>query len=303
MSCLYASVKAGVYSSEVSGARFVSTIQLQYTQCSLKQRGLTQQWELYCSGFCCSDTSPETAPRQQTGYLHVAYKYVQQIRTAARPAEHSDRRHGPPPRSTPCRTSAMDDPAAAGGSAQARFIRLLTEAAAWAQELVMRHLDARSRLALYQSSVDLQEWIQDIWDHCTVVLHGYQDMEHWNWSRRLARAEDELQDVTRPCARLVLQLPTPNREALDSVASLSRAAGVAVTELSVQLGHSSETAYHGVRSVWLFAVPTTYPNLRALRVSRLCGLLPCPSVLPHLRELDVVLVILATADVPGCPAR
>ncbi len=170
------------------------------------------------------------------------------------------------------------------------LLDLLASTGLWAEELIAKHLDPTSRIALFQSSAEGQQQVLQAAEHLTVTLLAYGGLSEAAWQKRLASAERALA-VRGPQrnTKLVLRLPTPNPAALHSILSMSEAAGRAVTELEVHQSPSTAALTEGVHTPWLQALPAAFPNLRTLRINRLCGCLPASAQLPHLRELHVTL--------------
>ncbi len=153
---------------------------------------------------------------------------------------------------------------------------------------VLRHLDPESRLALFRSSRACRQCALEAADQLTVTLLAHSGLSEAEWQRRRASAEQALA-VRGPQrnTKLLLRLPTPNPAALQSILSVSEAAGRAVTELEVVQLPSSPLRTEGIYTPWLQALPAAFPNLHTLSVSHLCGCLPPPAQMPHLRELHV----------------
>ncbi len=164
----------------------------------------------------------------------------------------------------------------------------------WAESLIAS-LDPASRSRLYKANTACRQSVLEAAQSATVTLLAYGGQSEAAWQRRLACAEQGL--VLRgpqPNTKLVLRLPTPNPAAVQSILSVSEAAGRAVTELEVRQCQSSESRTEGVHTPWLQALPAAFPNLRTLRINRLCGCLPPPASLPHVTELDLHLIPRAT---------
>lgn len=86
---------------------------------------------------------------------------------------------------------------------------------------------------------------------------------------------------------LVLRQPAIHPAALEAVLSLSPYAGRAATELHIHGGDMDSPELHGVHTPFLQGFPATFPNLKCLRLARVCGTLPAPASLPHLKALTV----------------
>ncbi len=130
----------------------------------------------------------------------------------------------------------------------------------------------------------------DTAEQLTVTLLSYGGLSQAAWQRRFARAEQALAlRGPQRNTKLLLRLPTPNPTAFQSILSISEAAGRAVTNLEVQQVRSSAEPHEGVHTASLRALPAAFPNLRTLRIHRLCGCLPPPGLLPHLREVDATI--------------
>ncbi len=179
---------------------------------------------------------------------------------------------------------------------------VLAEASAWATALATKHLDAGSRRAVYLASPACQTWVLGAAAHAAVTLIAYDGMSPAVWQRRLACAERGLMArglQHRGTTTLILHLPTPNHAAQQSVLSLAPVAGAAVTELDLRQC-PAETGQDLAHTDWLHGLPAAFPHLRSLRVSRLCGRLPPPAVLTHLRELHLHLVAAQSQGSTGC---
>ncbi len=166
--------------------------------------------------------------------------------------------------------------------------------------VITRHAEARTRLALAQTCKACYRGVLQTAEHATVTLLAYGGLSEVTWQRRLARAEQDLA-VRGPqrSTKIVFRLPTPNPAALQSILSMPEAAGRAVRELEVRQRPSGASAYVGVHTAWLQALPAAFPHLHTLRISRLCGCLPPPALLPHLKELHVQLCLPANSKGPG----
>lgn len=168
-------------------------------------------------------------------------------------------------------------------------MQALLAATAWSRELVNVLLDQKSRLALSQANKECRELVLEAADHTTVTLLAHGGLSVAAWQRRLASAEAlSARGQQGLHATLVLRAPTPVGQALESVFELSESAGTSITELRVSQ-QASAAQHEGVHTAWLRGLPATFPNLRILTMSRLCGRLPPSFLLPHLKELSVQL--------------
>ncbi len=155
-------------------------------------------------------------------------------------------------------------------------------------------LDSGSRLALLQTSQDCKLWVLD--EHATVSILAYGGLSEQELQKRVTRADQALaargqQGLT---SKLLLRLATPSTTATSVTRSMSKAAGRAVAQLDVrQVRCVPDSPYdkhqEGASSVFLQGLCSTLRNLHTISIQRLCGTLPPPSTLPHLRGLKVTL--------------
>ncbi len=188
----------------------------------------------------------------------------------------------------------MDQPAAAPAH-QTSLHQLLVSAEPWGEALYAA-LDGPSRLALAHTGPAYREWSLAAAQQATIGLLAYGGLSEAAWQRRFARAQQALAlraQQGRTQNSLALRLATPNPAALQALLTIAGPAGSAVTELRVLQEQSNPDAtpvplnLEGVRTQWLRELGRAFPNLRTLRVSRLCGCLPSPTHLPHLTELQI----------------
>ncbi len=180
-------------------------------------------------------------------------------------------------------------PAKAADIVPTQLLDVVAEAGAWSSALV-NLLDASSRLALCQTSSACSQLVCEESQQATVQLLAYGlGLSEHAWQSRLSAAEQALgQRAQRPCdTKLVVRIATPSPAPLQSILSINTAAAQAVTQLRVQQLKSSATAYEGLRTAWLAALPDTFPNLHTLHINRLCGRLPPAERLPKLAKLYV----------------
>ncbi len=192
------------------------------------------------------------------------------------------------------------DAAVEASQAGPSLLDVMASAGEWAVALIAL-LDPATRSTLSQTSTGLYQWVWEASPQATVTLLAYTGLTEEVWKQRMARAEHGLA-LRGPhrSNKLVLRLPTPNPEALQPILSVSQGVGRAVTELEVHQSFSWTSPTEGVRAPWLKALPAAFPNLRTLRINRLCGCLPPPAQLPHLRDLHVTLVEQTESRDPAC---
>ncbi len=128
----------------------------------------------------------------------------------------------------------------------------------------------------------------------TFTLLSYSGMGEAAWQKRLAAAEADLcargrSSDGRRSTKLLLHFPTHNTAALLSALGLSPAAREAVTELELRERENGEAQSADLHTAWLRVMPAAFPTLHTLRLDHMCGRLPSPALLPHLRVLHVVL--------------
>ncbi len=185
--------------------------------------------------------------------------------------------------------AAAPAPAAAPAAAPPvpSLLDVCAEAKGWAESLVAQ-LKGAACVAFALASSVCRQLVLEV--HATVALLAFDGLSSAAWQRRAAKAEQVLRALRSRDAKLVLRLPTPHLAALQDVISLQREAAAVVTELVLRQQYSSaEPGTEGADTWWLNALPAAFPNLRTLRLTHLCGLLPPPALLPHLRDLDVQL--------------
>ncbi len=176
-------------------------------------------------------------------------------------------------------------------------------ARAWAKDLV-RRLDGASRLAFYQSSRASRSLVLETAQQATVTLRARGGLSEAAWQRRVARAEQDLSERGPGTTTIVLRVPTPHPTALQSVLSLSEPASRSVTALKVLQYDYPSTAgsdtVQGAPQPWPAA--DSFP-IRTLHLNHMCGPLPSPALLPHLRELQVQLWVGSTRDKYQAPIQ
>ncbi len=171
------------------------------------------------------------------------------------------------------------------------LVDVLTAARGWAEDLADR-MDGPSRVAFYQASSECQQLVLDRAKKATVVLLGYSGLSEAAWQRRLARAEQRLaarSEERGPTDRLVLRLPTASLAALESVLGMQEAARKVLDFEVRQVPFASAPSHPGLDATQLLSIAQAFPNLHTLRISRLCGPLPAPALMPNLRDLQCVI--------------
>lgn len=187
----------------------------------------------------------------------------------------------------------MPDGSLTGSPDVLDLVALFKAADAWALLLITHHLTNSDLQALCSADKACEQWVLQAVPRATASLRAPNKLGAAAWQHRLLCAERGL--VARgpgQVSRLVMWQDTEHEVARQGLLSIAPAAGSVVSHLEVRVANWRwvlQGLDDGAQTPWLQALPSSFPNLRALRLDRVSGCLPPPHLLPHVRELHVVL--------------